>query len=159
MRATDALLVVPRLPLLMVAAAVVRPSVPLLVLFVGLTGWMEAARVVRAEFLSLKTRDFVEAARAGGAGHARIVARHILPNAAPAAAVATTLAIGRAILLESALSFFGVGVQPPAASWGSMLYQAQSTMSTEPWLAVFPGLFIFVTVLCANAVGEGIVRR
>jgi len=82
------------------------------------------------------------------------VATHLLPAAAPAIAVAATLAVGRAILLESALSFFGVGVQPPAASWGTMLYQAQSAMSTEPWLALFPGAFIFVTVASVNAVGD-----
>ena len=79
---------------------------------------------------------------------------HLLPVAAPAIAVAATLAVGRGILLESALSFFGIGVQPPAASWGNMLYQAQSTMSTEPWLAIFPGLFIFVTVAAINTVGD-----
>jgi peptide/nickel transport system permease protein len=82
--------------------------------------------------------------------------RHLLPAVVPTLAVATTLAIGRAILLESTLSFFGVGVQPPTASWGNMLYQAQSTMSSEPWLAIFPGLFIFITVLACNAVGDAL---
>ena len=84
--------------------------------------------------------------------------RHVLPGVAATAAVATTLAVGRGILLESALSFFGVGVQPPTASWGNMLYQAQTTMSTEPWLGVFPGLFIFVTVLCCNAAPACLAR-
>ena len=102
----------------------------------------------------MRTRDFVAAARALGAGHARLIAAHLLPNAAPAVVVSTTLAVGRAILLESALSFFGVGVQPPVASWGNMLYQAQSALGTEPWLALFPGLFIFVTVLSVNLAGE-----
>ena len=102
----------------------------------------------------MRTRDFVAAARALGAGHARLIAAHLLPNAAPAVIVSTTLAVGRSILLESALSFFGVGVQPPAASWGNMLYQAQSALGTEPWLALFPGLFIFVTVLSVNLAGE-----
>ena len=154
MRATDAMLAVPRLPLLMIASAVSRPDVLRLVTLIGLASWMETARVARAEFLTLRTRDFVAAARALGAGHARLMAAHLLPNAAPAVIVSTTLAVGRSILLESALSFFGVGVQPPVASWGNMLYQAQSALGTEPWLALFPGLFIFVTVLSVNVAGE-----
>jgi peptide/nickel transport system permease protein len=156
MRLTDAMLSVPRLPLLMITAAVIEPTVPVLILMVGLAGWMETARVVRAELLSLKRRDFVEAARATGAGAGRIVVRHLLPNAAAPAIVSMTLAVGRGILLESALSFFGVGVQPPAPSWGNMLYQAQTTMSTEPWLALFPGLMIFATVLSINILGDEI---
>ena len=120
-------------------------------------GWMETARVVRADVQSIKTSDFVTAARA----HWRDVrARHrcatCFPASFPTAAVATTLAVGRGILLESALSFFGVGVQPPTASWGNMLYQAQTTMSTEPWLGIFPGAFIFLTVLCCNVVGTAL---
>ena len=156
MRITDAMLAIPRLPLLMITAAVLQPSVPVLVLLVGLAGWMETARVVRAEVLSLAARDFVAAARAMGASPFRVVLRHVLPGVIPAAAVATTLAVGRGILLESALSFFGVGVQPPTASWGNMLYQAQTTMTSEPWLAIFPGAMIFVTVLACNAVGDAI---
>lgn len=156
MRITDAMLAIPRLPLLMIAAAVLQPGVPMLVLLVGLAGWMETARVVRAEVLSLAARDFVSAARAIGATPARVVLRHVLPGVLPAAAVATTLAVGRGILLESALSFFGVGVQPPTASWGNMLYQAQTTMTSEPWLAIFPGAMIFLTVLACNAVGDAI---
>jgi peptide/nickel transport system permease protein len=159
MRITDAMLAVPRLPLLMIAAVIVQPTVGGLIVLVGATGWMETARVVRAEFLSLRTRDFFEAARASGAARARIVLRHLLPNAAPAAAVSITLAVGRGILIESTLSFFGVGVQPPTASWGNMLYQAQGTMTTEPWLAVFPGASIFVTVLCVSIVGDGLGER
>jgi peptide/nickel transport system permease protein len=115
---------------------------------------METARVARAELLSLRTRDFVGAARALGAGHARLILAHLLPNAAPAVIVSMTLAVGRSILLESAISFFGVGVQPPASSWGNMLYQAQSALATEPWLALFPGLFIFATTLSVNLAGE-----
>jgi peptide/nickel transport system permease protein len=148
------MLSIPRLPLLMVAAVILRPSVPLMVALVAAVGWMETARVVRAEVLSLSTRGFVDAARAAGTTGTGILGRHIMPNAAPAVAVAATLAVGRAILLESTLSFFGVGVQPPAASWGNMLYQAQATMATEPWLALFPGLMILLTVVAVNAVGE-----
>jgi peptide/nickel transport system permease protein len=158
MRATDAMLSVPRLPLLMIASAVLEPGVPMLIVLVGCVGWMETARVVRADVLSIKTRDFVAAARAIGATPTRVVLRHVLPSALPAATVATTIAVGRGILLESALSFFGVGVQPPTASWGNMLYQAQTTMSTEPWLGIFPGAFIFLTVLCCNILGDAISR-
>ena len=154
MRVTDGVVAVPRLPLLMIAAAVLQPSIPWLVALIGLASWMETARVMRAECLSLAGREFVDAARALGAGHARVIAAHLLPNAAPAVVVSVTLAVGRGILLESALSFFGVGVRPPQASWGNMLYQAQSTLGTEPWLALFPGLFIFVTALSVNVAGE-----
>jgi peptide/nickel transport system permease protein len=156
MRATDAMLAVPRLPLLMIAAAVFQPTVAQLVLLIGMASWMETARVARAELLSLRNRDFVAAARALGAGHARVIAAHLMPNAAPAVIVSATLAVARSILLESALSFFGVGVQPPAASWGNMLYQAQSALGTEPWLALFPGVFIFVTALSINLAGDRI---
>jgi peptide/nickel transport system permease protein len=156
MRVTDAMLSMPRLPLLMLAAAIVQPTVPLLIGLVALSGWMETARVVRADVQSLATRDFVQAARAVGAAPFRVWRRHLLPAVVPTLSVATTLAIGRAILLESTLSFFGVGVQPPTASWGNMLYQAQSTMSSEPWLAIFPGLFIFITVLACNTVGDAL---
>lgn len=158
MRLTDALLAIPRLPLLMIAAVILRPPIPVLIVLVGVTGWMEAARVVRAEVLSLAGRGFVEAARAGGATSPAILWRHVLPNAAPAIAVATTLAVGRSILLESALSFFGVGVQPPAASWGNMLYQAQTAMRSEPWVAVFPGVMIFVAVVIVNVMGERVAE-
>jgi peptide/nickel transport system permease protein len=154
MRLTDAVLSVPRLPLLMTLAAILRPSVPVLIVLVGAVGWMETARVVRAEVLATVPRGFVEAARALGVSRGRIMLRHLLPNVANALGVSATLAVGRSILMESALSFFGVGVQPPAASWGNMLYQAQAAMTTEPWVALFPGLAIFLTVLAVNAAGE-----
>ena len=158
MRATDAMLAVPRLPLLMIAASVLQPSVPLLVVLIGMAGWMETARVVRAEFQTLRTRGFVEGARAAGASHARLVVVHLLPNAAQAVVVSVTLAVARGILLESALSFFGVGVQPPQASWGNMLYEAQATLATEPWLALAPGLFILLTTVLVNLSGERLAR-
>jgi peptide/nickel transport system permease protein len=158
MRFTDALLAVPRLLLLMIAGAVLAPSVGLLIVLVGGVGWMETARVARAECLSLRAREFVAAAHAAGARTPRILVRHLMPNAAGPIMVAVTLAVARSILLESTLSFFGVGVQPPAASWGSMLYQAQATVSTEPWLAFFPGLFIFATTLSVNMVGDALAR-
>jgi peptide/nickel transport system permease protein len=156
MRLTDAMLSIPRLPLLMLGGAILGPNVALVIVLVGLVGWMETARVVRAEVQSIAARDFVVAARAIGATPGHVIVRHVLPGVAGTIAVATTLAIGRGILLESALSFFGVGVQPPAASWGNMLYQAQTTMSTEPWLGVFPGAFIFLTVLCCQILGDAL---
>jgi peptide/nickel transport system permease protein len=159
MRMTDAMLAVPRLPLLMIASAFVQPSVPLLVLLIGLAGWMETARVVRAEFRTLRSRGFVEGARALGAGHARLVARHLLPNAAQAAIVSITLAVARGILLESALSFFGVGVRPPQASWGNMLYQSQAALGREPWLALAPGVFILLTTASVNTLGDRLATR
>lgn len=146
MRVTDAMLAVPRLLLLMVAAATLQPSIPALVLLVGAVGWMETARVTRASVRGLLGAEFVAAARAAGAGHARLLTRHLLANASGAIRTAAVLAVARAVLVESALSFFGVGVQPPDASWGSMLYQAQSAMATEPWLALFPGACIVTTV-------------
>jgi peptide/nickel transport system permease protein len=151
MRLTDALLAVPRLLLLMILAAIFQPSVPMLVLLVGLAGWMETARVTRTEVRTLAAQEFVLAARAAGAGMPRIIFRHLIVNAAGAIQAAATLAVARAILLESTLSFFGVGVQPPVASWGSMLYQAQTAMSTEPWLAIFPGAFIVTSVVTVNS--------
>lgn len=158
MRVTDTMLSVPRLLLLMILAAILQPSVPALVLLVGGVGWMETARVTRTEVRSLATHEFVLAARAAGASNARIIARHLLVNAVGAIRPAATLAVARAILLESTLSFFGVGVQPPATSWGSMLYQAQTAMSTEPWLAIFPGAFIVVSVMSVTVLTEQVRR-
>jgi peptide/nickel transport system permease protein len=159
MRVTDGMLAMPRLPLLMIAAVVLQPSIPLLIALIGFAGWMEMARVVRAEFRALRVAGFVESARASGAGHVRVLVRHLLPNAAQAVAVSVTLAVARGILLESALSFFGVGVQPPVASWGNMLYEAQAALATEPWLAVAPGAFILLTTVSINLIGDHLVSR
>ncbi|MEP7382248.1 MAG: ABC transporter permease, partial [Gemmatimonadota bacterium] len=158
MRVTDAMLAIPRLPFLMIVTAILQPSIPLLIVLVGIAGWMETARVVRADVLSLAQRGFVEAAHATGVSRVRVLVAHILPNVLGTIAVSATLAVGRGILLESALSFFGVGVQPPAASWGNMLYQAQTTLTSEPWLAIFPGVAIFATVFCVNVLGEALAR-
>jgi peptide/nickel transport system permease protein len=154
MRLTDAILAMPRLPLLMVASLVLQPDVASLVLLVGAVGWMEVARVVRAEAMILGAQDFIAAAVAAGARRRRVVLRHVLPGIMATLQVATTLVVARNVLLESALSFFGVGVQPPTPSWGNMLYQAQAAMSTEPWLAVFPGLAIFVTAYAIHETGD-----
>ena len=159
MRLTDAMLAIPRLPLLMLAAATLRPGVPALVLLVAAVGWMEAARVVRTETRSIAARDFVAAARGLGLSTAQLVRRHVLPGLVPVTSVALTLAVGRGILLESTLSFLGVGVQPPRASWGNMLYQARTTLTSAPWLAIFPGLCIFFTVLACNALGNALATR
>ena len=154
------MLAVPRLPLLMIAAVVLQPSVPMLVVLIGLAGWMETARVVRAEFIDARRPRL----RRGRERRRRrpccgCSCAHLLPNAAQAVVVSLTLAVARGILLESALSFFGVGVRPPQASWGNMLYQAQASLSTEPWLALAPGLFILMTTVSVNLVGDRLATR
>lgn len=156
MRVADALLAVPRLPLLMIVSVILQPGVLLLTALVALVSWMETSRVIRGEVIAVRARGFVEAAHALGTGPVAALFRHVAPNVLPTLAVSATLAVGRAILLESALSFFGVGVQPPTASWGNMLYQAQATMSSEPWLALFPGAAILVAVLVVNRLGEAV---
>ncbi len=127
-----------------------------IIVIVSLTGWTTVARLVRAETLSLKARDFTRAAQALGARPARIMFRHILPNAAGSLVVSTTLSIGGLILLESTLSFLSLGVQPPAASWGNMLTGAQELLQEAPLLAVWPGLLIFLTVIAFNFLGDGL---
>ena len=131
-----------------------------LILALGLTRWTEVARLVRAEVLSLKTREFVLAARALGASPARIITRHLLPNALGPVLVVGTFGVGSAILLETALSFLGIGVAPPTASWGELLTEAHRTLHHPGawWLAVFPGLAIAFTVLCVNGLGEAMRR-
>ena len=156
MRATDVVLSIPALPLVLLISGLVRPTVPLLVVLIGLLAWMPTARLVRSQFLTLRERDYVEAARALGAGSARLILRHILPNAVAPLTVSATLAVGQAILLESAMSFFGFGVPPPTPSWGNLLNEATPYLSSAPWLAVAPGLLIFVTVLSVNAMGDGL---
>ncbi len=147
---------------LMALLAVLRTQSPLwpLIVALGVTRWTDVARLVRAEVLSLKSREFVLAARALGASHARVVLRHLLPNALGPVAVVATFGVGSTILLESALSFLGLGVAPPTPSWGELLTQAHRTL-THPgawWLAVFPGAAIALTVLAVNAVGEALRR-
>lgn len=170
MRLTDGVISLPLLPLLIVLAAIdpakigVPPEVAhsesfslyRIVVIVSLTGWTTVARLVRAETLSLKARDFTRAAQSLGATPARIMFRHILPNAAGSLLVATTMSIGALVLLESTLSFLGLGIQPPAASWGNMLTGAQELLQEAPVLAVWPGLLIFLTVISFNFVGDGL---
>ncbi|HHW14892.1 MAG TPA: ABC transporter permease, partial [Firmicutes bacterium] len=156
MRFVDVMLSFPTLFLLIILAAYFKTTVLGVMIIIGLTGWMSVARLVRGEFLSLKEKEFTEAARALGVRDARIMFRHILPNAMAPVIVASTLGVGYSIIYESSLSFLGVGIQPPAASWGNMLTNAQDYIWNAPWLAIWPGFMIFITVLAFNFVGDGL---
>ncbi len=156
MRFVDIMLCFPTFFLILAVIAFLDPSIWNIMIIIGLTGWMGVARLVRAEFLSLRERDFVLAARAIGASDARIIFRHILPNALSPVLVSATLGVAGAILTESALSFLGIGVQPPTPSWGNMLIVGKQTLGTAWWLSVFPGVAILITVLGYNLLGEGI---
>jgi peptide/nickel transport system permease protein len=156
MRFVDIMLCFPTFFLILAVIAFLEPSIWNIMIIIGLTGWMGVARLVRAEFLSLRERDFVLAARAIGGRDARVIFRHILPNAISPVLVSATLGIAGAILTESALSFLGIGVQPPTPSWGNMLIVGKQTLGTAWWLSAFPGLAILITVLGYNLLGEGI---
>ncbi len=170
---TNGVLALPILPVLIVlsamdvtklgipAAAAASPwfAIIRIVIIVSLFGWTVAARLVRAETLSVRTRDYVRAARALGVSPFRIALRHILPNVLSPLLVAATLSVGSMILTESILSFLGLGIQPPQASWGNMLTNAQETIYDDPRLAVWPGLMIFVTVVACNFAGDGVRTR
>jgi peptide/nickel transport system permease protein len=156
MRFTDVIYSIPTLPLLIVLSSCSQAVVSSMALIIGLLSWMATARVVRGEVLALKQTTFVEAARSLGATNLRLIARHILPNAVGPIVVGATLAVGNAIILESSLSFLGLGVQPPTPTWGNMLMDAQSTMATKPWLTIFPGLAILLVVLSVNFIGDGL---
>ena len=158
MRLADVVLSFPVLLLLITMVAIVGPSLANVMLVIGLVGWPPLARLVRGEFLSLRTREFVEAALACGARDARIIFVHMLPNVVPTIMVNVTLGVAQAILIESAMSFLGVGVPPPIPSWGNMLTDAQSLtiLRHMPWLWVPPGLMIALSVLSINFVGDGL---
>jgi peptide/nickel transport system permease protein len=156
MRFTDFMLSIPRLLLLLLIAAVFGTSIGLIILLIGLTAWMNVARLVRATVLGLREQEFIAAARLVGAGDVRLIARHILPNAIGPVIVAGTLGVAGAILTESTLSYLGFGVQPPTPTWGNMLQNAQSEMYDAPWLAIFPGLLIFATIMSINFIGDGL---
>lgn len=156
MRFTDAMLVLPSFFLALLVLAVFGPSIGNVIAVIGLTQWMVVARVVRSEVLRTLPQEFINAARALGANHTRIVVRHILPQAVPSLIVASTLGVAHAILTESALSYLGLGVQPPAASWGSMLSAAQNFIWTRPILAVYPGVLILLSVLAFNSIGDAL---
>ncbi|HEX4194187.1 MAG TPA: ABC transporter permease [Stellaceae bacterium] len=170
MRFTDGMIALPLLPLLVVLAALDLKklgvpssivdssaiSVERIIVLVALVGWTTVARIVRGATLSLKSRDFVRAAVALGASAPRVMLVHILPNLASPIIVATTLAVGQTILLESVLSFLGLGVAPPIPSWGNMLTTAQEMIELAPQLALYPGLLIFITVIACNFLGDGL---
>jgi peptide/nickel transport system permease protein len=156
MRFVDAVLSFPTIFLLLGLAAFVKPNLLTITLIIGVTAWMEVARIVRSQILSLREREFTLAARAMGATNWHIIARELLPNAMAPIVVAATLNIANAILLESYISFLGYGIQPPVASWGNMLNNAQSYFDTAPWVAIFPGLMITLSVTSFNFVGDGL---
>ncbi|MEM7124750.1 MAG: ABC transporter permease [Chloroflexota bacterium] len=161
MRFTDALLSIPTLFILIVLTRVLDGrfgvgNVLLITVVIGALSWMRVSRIVRANVLSLKEQDFVLAARSLGVRSWRILLRYIVPNTLAPIVVAATLGVGRAIIFEASLSFLGLGVQPPTATWGSMLNRAQAYLVTAPWIAIFPGLLILITVLCVNFVGDGL---
>jgi peptide/nickel transport system permease protein len=156
MRLVDLMLCFPAFFLILAVIAVLEPSIWNIMAVIGLTSWMGVARLVRAEFLSLREREFVTAARALGAGDVRLILRHMLPNALAPVMVSATLGVAGAILTESALSFLGLGVQPPTPSWGNILTAGKDNIEIAWWLSVFPGLAILVTVMSYNLLGEGI---
>jgi peptide/nickel transport system permease protein len=150
----DALLAIPRLVLLLVCAALWRPGLLTVLVVLGATGWMGVARIVRGEVLGVRARPFVEAARALGVSHWQVLWRHVLPNAIGPAIVATTLGVGNAILLESGLSFLGLGIQPPRPSWGNMIAGGRDLIVSAPWVALAPGVALIVTVLAVTLIGD-----
>ncbi|HOD30981.1 MAG TPA: ABC transporter permease [Smithellaceae bacterium] len=156
MRFVDIMLCFPTFFLILAVIAFLEPSIWNIMIVIGLTGWMGVTRLVRADFISLKERDFVQAARVIGASDARIIFLHILPNAFASILVAATLGIAGAILTESALSFLGIGVQPPTPSWGNILTAGKDNIDIAWWLSLYPGLAILITVVGYNLLGEGI---
>jgi peptide/nickel transport system permease protein len=173
MRVTDWMIALPTLPLLIVLAAIDLNKLGLsaafaqsdyvslyrIIAIIALTGWTLEARLVRAATLSVRTRDFIAAARIAGAGPPRLMLVHILPNVASPMLVATTLSVGNVILTESVLSFLGLGIQPPVPSWGNMLSNAQDLITSTPSLAVYPGACIFATVIACNLLGDWLQQR
>jgi len=164
MRFADIMLTMPTLFIAIVLMQLLRAGViPFLsagimpiVIVIAVTRWMGVSRLVRASYLSIKEKEFIEAARCAGAKNFRLILNHILPNAMSPIIVAATLAVGGAIITEAGLSFLGFGVQPPTPTWGNMLRNAQSEMEYAPWTAIFPGLFIFLTVISFNYIGDGL---
>jgi peptide/nickel transport system permease protein len=152
--AADLLLALPRLVLLLVGVALWEPGLATILTVLVATGWMGTARLVRTEVIALRARPFVPAARALGASPARLLFRHVLPNALGPALVATTLGVGNAILLESGLSFLGLGIQPPAPSWGNMIAGGRDLLVVAPWVALAPGIALVVTVLATTLLGD-----
>jgi peptide/nickel transport system permease protein len=159
MRFTDVMLSLPVLLLAMAVVTVLRPSLGSILLVIGLVSWTSVARVVRAETLTMSRRDFVVASNALGASSPRLIGRHIVPNVMPIIIVMAALGVSGTLLLEAALSFLGLGIPPPAPSWGRMIEEATIYFRTAPWLAMFPGLAIFYAVLGFNLLGYGFLAR
>lgn len=158
-RLLDAAMAVPSFFILLVTVTLFGGSTTTLVLAIGSTAWMSIARLVRAESLSLRERDYVTVARALGQPPVAVFRRHILPHLVPTLVAAASVGVAQAVLAESALSFLGLGIEPPTASWGNMLTGAQQNLSQAPWLAIYPGLLIVLTVLAVNAIGESVHQR
>lgn len=156
MRITDVALSVPFLFIVLLLALLIGPTPVSVVLIISSLSWMYPSRIVRSEFLTLKHRDFVEAARAMGMRTGRIIVRQIFPNAMAPLIVNCTLLVGQAIVIESVMDFLGAGLTPPNMSWGWLLNQGQTYISSAPWLTIFPGIAIFIVVLCVNIVGDGL---
>lgn len=156
MRFVDIMLCFPSFFLILAVVAFLEPSLFNIMVVIGLTSWMGVARLVRAETLTLREREFVSATRLAGTSTWRIMTRHILPNAMAPVTISAILGIGGAILIESGLSFLGLGVQPPQASWGNMLMDGKSVIEEASWLSLFPGLAILITVLGYNLLGESL---
>jgi len=156
MRFVDIMMSIPGFFLLLTIVALFGPSLLNTMLVIGLTGWMGTARLVRGQFLSLREKEFIEAAQCLGVPSWRIIARHLLPNTMAVIIVQATLFMSQAILIESSLSYLGLGAQPPTPSWGGMLYQGRDYMRQAPWGTIFPGLAIFVTVMAFNLLGDGL---
>ncbi len=159
MRLVDTMLSIPTIFLLLAIIAFIGPGIYVIMAVIGLTSWMGVARLVRAEVLSLKEREYVLAARAIGASSWRVLTRHVLPNAMAPVIVSATLGVGGAILTESVLSYLGLGVQPPMPSWGNILNEGRVALGVAWWLTVSPGVCILITVLAFNLLGEGIRER
>lgn len=156
MRFVDTMLCFPQVFLLLVIAAFVTPTLLSISLIIGFTSWMEVARIVRSEILTLKEQDFIKAAIGFGSSHTRIMVRELLPNAMAPILVAATLKVATAVLMESYISYLGYGIQPPLASWGNMLTNAQGYFDTVPFLAILPGVMITFTVMSFNFLGDGL---
>jgi peptide/nickel transport system permease protein len=156
MRVVDMMMSVPSFFLLITVVAIFGASLINTMLVIGLTSWMATARLVRAQFLSIREKEFIEAIRASGASHTRIIFRHVLPNTIDIIIVQATLYISLAILLETSLSYLGLGAQPPTPSWGNMLSSGRTYMRSAWWVTTFPGLAIFLTVLAFNFIGDGL---
>ncbi len=156
MRFTDTMLCFPQVFLLLILAAFITPTVVSIALIIGLTSWMEVARIIRAQVQYIKEQDFIQASFALGASGRRIMFRELLPNAMAPVLVSATLNVANAVLMESYISFLGYGIQPPLASWGNMLTNAQAYFDLSPWLAILPGIMITLTVMSFNFLGDGL---